>query len=200
MIENYKINYKLDNIWFFNSFFSDEEFNAIKNITKKLNLYEDSRSNNRISSCVHTKKHKELYHLIYKNNKLINIINNIKKNNYIINDNPSFPIEYRKYFNGSQGIPWHIDTSLFTPDAFEIVLTLENSSDSLFEWMEGNIKKSISPKPNDLVIVRPTSVIHRVTPINIGERTLLKFIIEFLDNNKNIKKIQYFDEINKCKF
>jgi len=43
MIENYKINYKLDNIWVFNSFFSDEEFNAIKNITKKLNLYQDSR-------------------------------------------------------------------------------------------------------------------------------------------------------------
>lgn len=188
MLKSYKINYKLDNIWVFNSFFSDEEFNAIKNITKKINLYEDPRSNNRTSSCVNNLKYKELYDLIYKNTKLISIINNIKKSNYTMKDNPSFPIEYRKYFNGSQGIPWHVDTSLFKPDAFEIVLTIENSSDSLFEWMEGNIKKSISPKPNDLVIVRPTSVIHRVTPVNTGERIILKFIIEFLENSKNIKK------------
>jgi hypothetical protein len=199
-MNKYKINYTLDNIWIFNSFFSDEEFNKIINITKKLNLYQDSRSNNRLFSCIDNIKYKELYDLIYKNKKLINIINSIKKSNYIIKDMPSLPIEYRKYFTGSKGLDWHIDTSLFEPDAFEIVLTLNNSSDSHFEWIAHNTVNSISPQVNDLVIVRPSSVLHRVSPINTGERIILKFVVEFLDNNKNMKKKEFFDELNKCKF
>ena len=97
---------------------------------------------------------------------------------------------------------WHIDTSLFDPDCFEIVLTLTNTSDSKFEWQENGTTSSLEPKPNTLVIVRPQSIPHSVTPINVGERTILKFIIEFINPGEtdNIKKDNFSDEIENCPF
>ena len=97
---------------------------------------------------------------------------------------------------------WHIDTSLFEPDCFEVVLTLTNNSDSKFEWVENGINKFISPQQNTLVIVRPQTVYHRVTKINYGERTILKFIIEFIEFGKldNLKKNNFSLELNNCPF
>lgn len=138
--------------------------------------------------------------MIYKNEKLLNIINRIKDFDLVLKEYPSYPIEYRKYFTGSKGMQWHVDTSLFTPQAFEVVLTLTNNSNSRFEWMDNGKLKSISPQPNDLVIVRPKSILHQVTSIDTGERTILKFTIEFLRNNTENKKIDYFNEIDKCIF
>ena len=130
-------------------------------------------------------------------------INSIKDKDCYIKTNPSYPIEYRKYFNGSQGMAWHKDLSMFEPDCFEIVLTLSNNSDSKFEWIdENNNKKSISPQPNTIVVVRPNSVLHHVTPVNKGERTILKLIVEFIKNGKNdnFKKPALYAEFDKCPF
>jgi len=140
--------------------------------------------------------------MIYKNKKFVKTIESIKNTDLDFKEYPSFPIEFRKYFTGSKGMNWHIDTSLFKPDAFEVVLTLDNSSDSKFEWMENGILNSFIPKQNDLVIVRPQSVQHRVTPITIGERSILKFVVEFIEKSKddNIKKIDFFKEIGSCKY
>jgi hypothetical protein len=205
MIKRYIIDYKMNggknnNIWIFKNFFNDYEFTNIKNFTDKLSLYNDPRSKDRLSTCIDINKYKQFYDLIYKNRKFINTIKNIKNKNLKIKEYPSFPIEFRKYFTGSQGMNWHIDTSLFKPDAFEIVLTLSNSSDSSFEWIENGIVNKFYPKENDLVIVRPQSVQHRVTSVNVGERTILKFVIEFLENNKNTKKIEYYNEIANCRY
>ena len=207
MIKRYIIDYTMSggsntDLWIFENFFTENEFNNIKKFTNKFNLYNDPRSKDRLSTCVDINKYKKFYDIIYKNKKFINTVKNIKNNDYKIKEYPSFPIEYRKYFTGSKGMNWHIDTSLFKPDAYEVVLTLDNSSDSRFEWIENGILKSLSPKQNDLVIVRPQSVQHRVTPINTGERTILKFVIEFIDKNNqdNIKKIDFFNEIGVCKF
>lgn len=95
--------------------------------------------------------------MIY-NKKLVNFINKIKDNNLYLKPIPSYPIEYRKYFNGSKGLNWNKDTSLFYPDAFEIVLTLSNNSDSKFLWENDTKIKSINPKANTLVIVKPMTV------------------------------------------
>lgn len=205
MIKRYIIDYKMNggknnNIWIFKNFFNDYEFTNIKNFTDKLSLYNDPRSKDRLSTCIDINKYKQFYDLIYKNKKFINTIKNIKNSNLKIKEYPSFPIEFRKYFTGSQGMAWHTDTSLFTPDAFEIVLTINNSSDSSFEWIENGIVNKFYPKENDLVIVRPQSVQHRVTSVNVGERTILKFVIEFLENNKNTKKIEYYNEIANCRY
>ena len=92
---------------------------------------------------------------------------------------------------------WHIDSSLFTPDCLEVVLTINNTSDSKFLWREGfNIKsKSINPKPNTLAIVTPKTIEHSVSPVNNGYRTILKFIIQ---QKKSNPTQTYHDEIKKC--
>lgn len=190
------------NLWILENFFSKEEFNYITKYFSNLKLKNDPRSGNRQTLCINPKKHQDIYNYIYKNKKFLKLINHIKNPNHYIKNKPSYPIEYRKYFTGSQGMPWHIDTSLFKPDCFEIVLTLTNNSDSKFEWFEDNKVKSISPKENTLVIVRPESVKHRVTSVNHGERTILKFIIEFIENGKtdNIKKDNFTYELEACPF
>ena len=189
-------------IYIIHNFFSKEDFNKIQNYCSTLNLKNDSRNKNRLTLCLDFKKHNNLYKKIYKNNTLLNFINKIKDKNHIIKSNPSFPIEYRKYFKGSNGMEWHKDTSLFDPDGFEIVLTLTNSSDSFFQYIENNKLYTIYPKPNTLVIVKPKTIYHRVTKINNGERTFLKFVVEFIekDKNSNIKKHSFTNELNKCPF
>ncbi len=192
----------LNSIWIEENFFSEKEFSQILDDIKNCKLKDDERSSNRKTMCLSKLKYKNLYDRIYKNCKFTAFIDSIKDNNCKLKLEPSFPIEYRKYFTGSQGMSWHRDLSMFEPDCFEIVLTLTNNSDSKFEWMENNKVKSILPKANTLVAVRPESILHRVSPINYGERTILKFIIEFIKDgmNDNIKKSELFDQMKKCPF
>lgn len=202
---NYKINKKItkydeynNSLWIYNNFYSQHDFNKIQKYCAKLNLKTDKRNNQRLSLCLNQHKHTKLYKLIY-NTKFINFINSIKDNNVYLKSQPSFPIEYRKYFNGSKGMRWHKDSSLFYPDAFEIVLTLTNNSDSKFLWNHNTIK-SINPKPNTIVIVKPNTISHSVSKINIGERTILKFVAEFYkkDEKNNKKTPTFFNEIKQC--
>ena len=146
--------------------------------------------------------HKYLYDTIYKNKKFIEFIESIKDDDMTIKPEPTYPIEYRKYPKGSQGMPWHQDTSLFTPDAFEVVLTITNSSDSKFLWQEGGKERSVNPQANTLAVVKPTSVLHSVSSVNYGERTILKFVIEFVKKGEsdNKPKSTFKSEIDKCPF
>ena len=92
---------------------------------------------------------------------------------------------------------WHIDTSLFKPDCLEVVLTIENTSDSKFLWREDYSLKSknIKPKSNTLAIVTPSTISHSVSSVNNGYRTILKFIIEHPESNP---KKNYYKEIKNC--
>jgi hypothetical protein len=191
-----------DSLWIRENFFSKKEFEDIVKYCHPLKLKNDPRSSNRNSLCLNPNKHKTIYDYIYQNKKFRKLIDSIKNDNLKPKYDPSYPIEYRKYFTGSDGMGWHIDTSLFDPDCFEIVLTLTNTSDSKFEWKDNGKTNSLEPNPNTLVVVRPQSVPHSVTPINVGERTILKFIIEFTypGETDNIKKYNFSDEIEKCPF
>jgi hypothetical protein len=195
---------KYDNsLWIEEDFFSKKEFEEIKEYCTKLELKKDPRSYNRLSLCLNPEQHKFLYDMIYKNKKFIQFIDSIKDEDVDIKIVPTYPIEYRKYFEGSEGMPWHQDTSLFTPDAFEAVLTITNTSDSNFLWEEeNNVKKSISPKPNTLAIVKPSSVFHSVSKLNKGERTILKFVVEFIKKGEktNMIKPTFENEIGMCPF
>ena len=191
-----------DSLWVREHFFSKKEFDHIVKYCLKLKLKDDPRSQDRNSLCLNPNKHKIIYDYIYQNKKFRQLIESIKDDNLTPKYDPSYPIEYRKYFTGSNGMGWHIDTSLFEPDCFEIVLTLTNTSDSKFEWKDNDEIKSLEPMPNTLVVVRQQSIPHRVTSVNSGERTILKFIIEFVKvgETSNIKKPDYSDEIKKCPF
>lgn len=188
------------NIWIENNFFDNEKFNFIEKYTKKLEnkLKNDKRLKDRQTICLNPKEHEELYSAIYDDPKFKNYIKSISPLNFKIR--PTFPIEYRKYPTGSKGMSWHLDTSLFEPDCYEIVLTLENTSDSKFVYDYLN-KKEVNTKPNTIAIVRPNSILHKVTPVKEGYRTILKFVIEFLDeNNMNKTKNNYDVEIKNCPF
>ncbi len=187
-------------LWIENNFFSNTEFTDILKYCNQLPLKNDPRSSERVVLCLNPSIHKIIYDYIYKNTRFINYVNSIKDTDVSAKFVPSYPIEYRKYFTGSKGMQWHKDTSLFDPDCFEVVLTLTNTSDSNFEWKENNIIKQITPHPNTLVIIRPNSVEHRVTELTLGDRTILKFIIEFVKKGEinNIKKNNFSLEFNKC--
>ena len=184
-----------NNLWIYNNFFSQVDFNKIKKLCKDLKCKDDKRTNSRKTLCLKYSEHKKLYELIYNNKKFINAIKKISKQKY--KTKPSFPIEYRIYPTGSSGMRWHEDTSLFSPDCLEVVLTLSNTSDSKFEWKEYRNKKSVMPTGNTLAIVKPSSVVHKVTPVNKGTRSILKFIVEF---EGSIPKNNYYKEINHCPF
>jgi len=85
------------------------------------------------------------------------------------------PIEYRKYPVGSRGMAWHRDTCLVGCQ-YECVYTLTNTSDSQTQYKDlfGRVH-SVRTEPNSLIVVRAGGVEHAVTPVTVGERTILKF-------------------------
>jgi len=137
-----------------------------------------------------------IYNILH-NIKFNNLINNIVNNNCIMS---TFPIEYRLYPKGSNGMKWHSDTLLFDKPQYECVYTIENTSDSKTQYKNNNKTISLKTKPNSLLIVIANGPLHNVTPINVGYRTILKFI--FQNTNANpIKKMINYDincRYNKC--
>jgi|SaaInlStandDraft_5_1057022.scaffolds.fasta_scaffold02015_13 hypothetical protein len=189
-----------NDIWIEDNFFEDNKFNKISEYCKPLlsNLQYDERVKDRKTLCLHPEKHKEIYDLIYDDPQFNKYIQSISDKNY--KSRPTFPIELRMYPTGSNGMRWHMDTPMFTPNCFEVVLTLENTSDSKFLY-DMLFTKEVTPKPNTLAIVKPVSVLHKVTPVTFGYRTILKFIVEFLDeNNQNKFNGNFENELKKCPF
>ncbi len=89
-----------------------------------------------------------------------------------------FPIELRHYCTGGE-MGWHRDDVLFEPAQCEVVLTLENTSDSETEWIDaaGEVHSCWTP-PNSAIIVRAgdAGARHRVRMLRRGERTILKLV------------------------
>jgi hypothetical protein len=188
------INYN-NQLFIFNDFFSNTNFNKIKNIVKNLDFKKDNRVTERKTLCLDANQFSELYNIVYNNPKIKSIINDINSKEF--NNPPRFPMEYRIYPKGSKGMRWHIDTSLFSPDAIEGVITIDNNSPSEFNWMQGLLKKNIKPKSNTLALVKPGTVMHSVSGTEDGYRTIIKFVIDF----KNSKpRTEFHKELKKCPF
>lgn len=94
---------------------------------------------------------------------------------------PGVPPEHRVYYTGSRGMDWHRDQRVLPAgvDYYECVLTLFNDSDSVFEYKDrwGLFTHTIRPTANTLVMLRPEGVKHRVTPVTVGNREILKFVV-----------------------
>ena len=103
-----------------------------------------------------------------------------------------FPIEYRRYDSSSKGMAWHQDKPIFNGVYYECVLTLDNTSDSVFEYIQNNKVQRIKTKANTLICVTPNSIQHRVTPCKKGKRDIIKFVATFVNNTTNQN---YMDEI-----
>lgn len=88
------------------------------------------------------------------------------------------PMEYRMYPTGSSGMDWHSDQKDLEGDYYEAILTLSNSSDSVFQYKNlFGLQKTVYCPPGRLVLVRPNGPSHRVTPVTKGSREILKFIV-----------------------
>jgi hypothetical protein len=104
-------------------------------------------------------------------NKIRHLTHNISI--YLANN---FPIEYRKYVEGSF-MKKHRDVQIYKLPQYECVLTLSNSTDS-FTDIEG---RKIKAEPNSIIILKANGVEHEVTKVTHGERKFLKFIFTETD-------------------
>ena len=184
---SYNNNFKThdDSLIILDNFYDKKDFTEIidflKNKSNNIHFKNDLRLQSRKTICFKNSSYDPLYSMIY-NNKLKGYINSLCGKHIV---KPSFPIEYRIYPKGSSGMDWHSDSSLYHGDYYEAVLTLENESDSKFNYKYNNKIKTIKTKPNTLVLVKPNTIEHQVTSINRGYRTILKFVIVFKDNKEN---------------
>lgn len=87
------------------------------------------------------------------------------------------PVEYRVYGMGGH-MNWHSDTQLYVPEQYELIYTIDNTSDTTFNWKQpitGKIQ-SLEPKPNSILYVRANGAPHMVSEITDGFRYILKFV------------------------
>ena len=76
------------------------------------------------------------------------------------------PVEYRVYGMGGH-MNWHSDTQLYVPEQYELIYTIDNTSDTTFNWKQpitGKIQ-SLEPKPNSILYVRANGAPHMVSEI-----------------------------------
>lgn len=175
---------------FYKDVFSKADFDELKTRLHHIRLHTDPRTNERISTGISYQKKPEIYDLVYK---------------YFPNaeNPPSFPMEYRKYPTGSKGMKMHQDLAMYdTTDYYEAVLTIENTSDSEFVYYDhdGHLQ-STWVAPNSVVLVKPNTVVHGVSPVSTGTRTILKFIVgancRGKENRAYAKELQHVNELTK---
>ena len=88
-----------------------------------------------------------------------------------------FPVELRRYPVGSS-MGWHKDEVLYEEPQLEVVLTLENTSDSQTRWerADGSVRGAWLP-PNSLLLVKAEGATHGVTTVRRGDRLIAKFVL-----------------------
>lgn len=179
------------------SFYNSGELKAIKEIVKQYNMKSklilDSREKERKKYTIYDDSINKTLEEILINKNLIQIME--KQINSYVNKDHNYPIELRLYDKESQGLRWHVDKALFYKPYYECVLTLENDTYSMFQYLnaQGNIQNVI-PKSNTLVCVTPNSIPHCVTPSLKGNRIILKFVVTFQHNTVN--NVNFNSEFN----
>ena len=156
------LSYQNDDLVIIHPFFQNAQFRKIRKYCLSLDnkLEKDSRVDSRKTYMCDSQKDTFIYKEIFSPS----FFKQIKKQLKLDNCYPSyFPIEYRKYETGSQGMDWHQDKALFKDPYYECVLTLTNDSDSLFEFMIDDKINSVEPKPNSLILVKGLSDIKTST-------------------------------------
>jgi len=182
----YLIYLKKDEVYYIDNFLTNEEYNYIKNYTRSIKNLKSEKF--RLIKPILENKINNIFYSEKYINKIKEIINeDIKKSD--------FPIEFRVYPTGSEGMECHKDTLLYEKPQYEMVYTIENESDSYTNWYSylgwNNI---IYTKPNSLIIVKAQENIHCVSPINKGYRTILKLIYTQTEkyNENYLKEIKRF--------
>ena len=72
---------------------------------------------------------------------------------------------------------WHRDTIVFDIPQYEVVITLDNTSDSQFMWKyesEPDKFHRANTNTNSVTVVRAGGIKHAVSKVNRGERVIIK--------------------------
>lgn len=92
-----------------------------------------------------------------------------------------FPLEVRQYTIGSS-MPLHKDEVLYKTPQIEFIYTVENSSDSVLQYIDRSGKMMTEwTQPNTLVVIQADAVLHAVTPTTRGSRTIIKGLLTTTD-------------------
>lgn len=169
--------YFLENyIYIKNNFLIESDIHKLKNELKKIQKNNDFKDeDHKKYILLDSIKHKVIYDIIYEN---IFLKNKMKKEYNIDLQYPKYPIEYRIYKNNVELIPWHQDKKLMD-NYLECIYIIKNSSDSYFQYIKNLMLNKYYQKDNDLIIVKPRDIIHNITEIHKGDKTILKFIINY---------------------
>jgi hypothetical protein len=167
-IDNFEL--PKNDIYYIEDFFTPNEFKIITNHLKNISRKDLKSEKFRLVS---TLNNKMISNILYSQQN-INKINKIVGTELFKSD---FPIEYRIYPTKSPGMHCHTDTLLYDLPQYEAVLTINNTSDSYTTWYSYNKEeRRIYTKPNSLLLVKAKGNRHCVSPINKGERSIIKYI------------------------
>lgn len=123
----------------------------------------------------------------------------------------------RVYEQMGAGMEWHIDDTLYNPEQIEVVYTVDNTSDCCTLWcphdqqqqqrepllpttnndcehqkqkkQKYNNIQSVQTTPNSALIIKAGGVKHKVSPLTVGKRTILKmaFVREYAVLDKSME-------------
>lgn len=177
--------------------FDEYTFNIIQNECENLNYYlsDETYSIAKNRSNVKLNNYHFFNELFYSPEILDKIYN---ETGLDLKYSDLAPIEYRKYnLNSSMG--WHKDTVLSNNGIpqFEMVFSVINNSDSKTYWIENfnneilpnNVIKNkdlpcnnslfeIQSQPNSAIILQADDIEHSVSPLQNGNRTIIKVVYE----------------------
>ena len=164
-----------DDVFYIRNFLSKNEHKLIINYTR--NHHKNINIKNHGFRLNMPLNNKKIYNIFYSKEKIKRIETIVQQNTNIHLLKPNFPIEYRYYPKGSSGMKTHSDTILFTPPQYEVVYTIQNSSDSHTGWYSKDNKLTrIHTEPNSAIIIKAGSNRHYVSPVTVGVRSILKLI------------------------
>lgn len=126
-----------------------------------------------------TPEHNELWNVV--SSKLWNIVNDANRTNFGFDISYLDSVQYTVYHDGGDHYDWHIDTFLDTPNAFHRKLSVTVQLTNSNEYTGGDFKLRDGTgqelpehvKDKGSVLIFPSFLLHKVTPVTSGTRRTL---------------------------
>tara|TARA_Y100000289_G_scaffold6824_1_gene6178 strand:+ start:2195 stop:2770 length:576 start_codon:yes stop_codon:yes gene_type:complete len=126
-----------------------------------------------------TPEHNELWNVV--SSKLWNVVNDANRTNFGFDISYLDSVQYTVYHDGGDHYDWHIDTFLDTPNAFHRKLSVTVQLTNSNEYTGGDFKLRDGTgqelpehvKDKGSVLIFPSFLLHKVTPVTSGTRRTL---------------------------
>lgn len=123
--------------------------------------------------------HNELWNVV--SSKLWNVVNDANRTNFGFDVSYLDSVQYTVYHDGGDHYDWHIDTFLDTPNAFHRKLSVTVQLTNSNEYTGGDFKLRDGTgqelpehvKDKGSVLIFPSFLLHKVTPVTSGTRRTL---------------------------